>query len=147
MHQFIRHLRSDHDKQRRLGTALKEAKTAEDREKLRKEMYEGLVPHMEGEEHSIFTYMRGSKDVHAKDGALEAIQEHHVGKMVMQEILDLTLDSEVFKAKASVLDELNRHHMEEEEKEHFPWLERNASERKLDELFKSYEEAEKAKKS
>jgi hemerythrin-like domain-containing protein len=56
--------------------------------------------------------------------------------------MNLSLESDVFKAKAKVLDELNRHHMDEEEKEHFPWLERNCSADQLEELFDQYERAE-----
>ncbi len=51
-------------------------------------------------------------------------------------------------AKAYVLDELNRHHMDEEEQTHFPTLADMASKEKMDQLFQQYQEAEeKAKPS
>lgn len=145
-HKFVQHLKKDHEKQRQLGEALRSAETVEECGRLREEISQELYPHMVGEEESIFDFME-SAGGEARDGALKAVQEHHVGKVLLRELMDLTLDGDVFKAKAYVLDEVNRHHMDEEEKTHFPMLERMASEDKLDELFDRYERAEKEAKS
>jgi iron-sulfur cluster repair protein YtfE (RIC family) len=145
-HEFIQHLKEDHEKQRELGKRLIEATDPAQREELRKKMYEETYPHMIGEEASIFTFMQNSADEEARQGAMEAVQEHHIGKIVLRELMDLSLDSEVFKAKAKVLDELNRHHMDEEEEEHFPWLEGNRSADQLQKLFDRYEKAEEEQK-
>lgn len=142
-HPLVRHLLKDHQKQRSVAKQLKKAVDAKARDSLRKEMSDELLPHMAGEEASIFAYIQGSKDAEAAEHALEAIQEHHVARLVLREITDLALDSGVFSAKAAVLSELNEHHMQEEEKEHFPWMEKHASTERLDELFKQYEAAEK----
>ncbi len=142
MHPFIEHLVKDHAEQRTLGRQLKDARNPDDRKRLREKMGVELLPHMAGEEASIFSYMRASGTANAKEHALEAIQEHHVGRIVLSELQALTLDSEVFSAKAAVLSELNQHHMEEEEREHFPWLEKNASTDELDTLFEQYKAAE-----
>jgi len=144
-HEFIEHLKKDHEKQREIGKKLKEAREAKEREKLRQQMHEALYPHLEGEEASIFDYMKeaGGK---AREEALKAIQEHHVDELVLRELMDLDPDGEVFSAKAYVLDEFNRHHMEEEEKTHFPMLEEMTSKEKMDKLFEQYEKAEKAAK-
>jgi len=143
MHPFIEHLVDDHRKQRALGARLAETESPGDRKRLREQMEEELLPHMAGEEDSIFSYMRASGD-DAKDHALEAMQEHHVARIVLRELLDLGLDSEVFGPKATVLLELNRHHMEEEEGKHFPWLEKHASGAVLDKLFADYKATERA---
>lgn len=146
-HPFIEHLKKDHEKQRSIGEQLRNAQTPEEREKLRKQMYEALYPHIEGEDASLFDYMK-SEEGKAREGAFKAMQEHHVAKMVLNELMDVSLDGETLHAKAYVLDELNRHHMDEEEKTHFPRLQSMASEQQLDELFEQYEQAEKkAKKS
>ena len=68
-----------------------------------------------GEEATIFEVLT-SHQGKAREEALKALQEHYVGKIVLRELMDLILDSEVFNAKAYVLDEMNRHHMQEEEK-------------------------------
>lgn len=147
-HPFITHLKKDHEKQHRLGEQLTKATDPQRRKTLLKELYEETRPHMEGEEASIFAFMRASGDEEAKEHALEAVQEHHVNKLLFRELLAMSAAGEVFKAKASVLDELNRHHTDEEETYHFPWLEKHASAKELDDLFKQYEKAEaKAKKS
>lgn len=144
-HAFIEHLKKDHEKQREIGKKLREAKGAQEREKLRQQMYEALYPHLEGEEASIFDYMKkaGGK---AREEALKATQEHHVDEMVLRELMDLDLDDEVFSAKAYVLDEFNRHHVDDEESTHFPMLEEMADNAKMDSLFERYEKAEEAAK-
>jgi len=146
-HAFLQHLERDHQKQRQLGEQLGEATDAKQREKLRQQLSDELVPHMEGEEASIFPFMQDSGDDEAEDAALEAVQEHHVAKLVLRELMGLNLTSEVFKAKASVLHELNEHHVEEEEQEHFAWLDQHCTKKQLDELFAQYEKAEEKAKS
>jgi hemerythrin-like domain-containing protein len=144
-HKFIQHLKKDHEKQRKLGKQIRNAKDPEERKKLRNQLYEALYPHIMGEDASIFDYMK-SQGGKTNEQALKAMQEHHVGRVVLRELMDLNLDSEIFNAKAYVLDELNRHHMDEEEKEHFPTLEREASQEELDKLFDRYKKAEKKAK-
>ncbi len=140
-HEFIKHLKEDHEKQRELGKELQQAKDPKKREKLRQQMHEELNPHVEGEEASIFDYMKKTGG-QAHEEALKAIQEHHIAKIVMNELMNLSLESEVFEAKAYVLDELNTHHMDEEEETHFPLLEEIADKGQIDELFELYEETE-----
>ena len=60
--------------------------------------------------------------------------------------MDLSLESEIFSAKATVLVEMNEHHMDEEENTHFVWLKKHASKQQLDALYEAYEKAEKAEK-
>jgi len=145
-HEFIQHLVQDHETQRRLGEQLRKAKEPKERERLRQEFYEEVMPHVVGEEASIFRYMQDAGG-EAREEALKALQEHHVAKLVLRELMDLSLETEVFGPKGYVLDEMNRHHMDEEEKTHFPMLESMASRQKLDELFQDYQEAEEEEES
>jgi iron-sulfur cluster repair protein YtfE (RIC family) len=144
-HKFIEHLKKDHEKQRDVGKKLRTAESPEERERLRKKMHEALYPHMEGEEASIFDYMSDGEGK-AREEALKAVQEHHVGRVLLRELMDLEPDGDTFKAKSYVLDEMNRHHMDEEEKTHFPMLQDMASDEKIDELFDRYKKAEKKAK-
>lgn len=50
----------------------------------------------------------------------EAIEEHHVVDTVLPELKDTDLSTDVFAAKAKVLQDLVEHHAEEEEREMFP---------------------------
>lgn len=141
-HTFLAHLRKDHNEQKDLGKRLSEAKEPAEREKLREQFHEALLPHMIGEEASMFNMLTECDDEDARDDGLESTQEHHVAKLVLRELMDLNTDSEIFKAKATVLDELNRHHIEEEETTIFSHLNRLCDNKKLDELFQKYEAAE-----
>jgi len=140
-HPYIEHLLKDHKKQRKLEKKLVKAETREDKEKYRQKLFDALYPHIEGEDASIFDFLAKKGDK-AKAGALEAMQEHHVDRLLLDELMALDVDDEVFIAKAKVLREVNNHHLKEEEKEHFPLLESLASTEELDALFEAYEKAE-----
>jgi hemerythrin superfamily protein len=55
-----------------------------------------------------------------EDIALESLEEHHIVKWVLSELVDLDPQHERFEAKVTVLLENVRHHIEEEEDEFFP---------------------------
>lgn len=84
----------------------------------------------------LFTKLKGELDVHAaveeqilypalKDAAetrditLEAFEEHHVVKQLLEELGSTPKDTEQWKAKLTVLKESVEHHVEEEEGEMF----------------------------
>lgn len=140
-HKFIDHLLKDHKKQRQLADKLVNAKTIADKGKYRQELYDALYPHIMGEDASIFDYLKGQGD-EARAGALEAMQEHHVDKILLGELMELDPEEEIFTAKAKVLQEVNAHHLHEEEEEHFPLLQKLADDKVLDELFETYEATE-----
>jgi hemerythrin superfamily protein len=146
-HDFLKHLRKDHDKQKKLGEQLVDASQPEERKRLRQQFYESLYPHMIGEEDSIFQLLTGADDEDAKQDGLEGLQEHHIGKIVLRELMELDLQSNVFRAKAKILDELNRHHIEEEEEAVFGHLKKLCSDQELDRLFNQYEQSEEGAKS
>ena len=54
------------------------------------------------------------------DIVLEGYEEHHVLEMTMAELRVLDVEAENFDAKVTVLIEMVRHHVEEEEQEMFP---------------------------
>jgi hemerythrin-like domain-containing protein len=56
----------------------------------------------------------------AKDIVLEAYEEHDVVDTIMSQLGALPVDDETWGAKATVMIENLRHHIEEEEKEMFP---------------------------
>ena len=141
-HAFLQHLREDHEKQKELGRKLRGTKNPEERRQLRNEFYEELYPHMLGEEASIFARLKVAENEEVRDDALEALQEHHVSKLVLNELMEIDVDGEIFKAKATVLDELNRHHIEEEEEDIFAHLQKLCSAGELSGLFEQYEKAE-----
>jgi hemerythrin-like domain-containing protein len=70
----------------------------------------------------------------ARDDVLEALEEHHVVKWQLQELLDLGPEDERFVAKVTVLTENVRHHVKEEESELFPLLRSKLDRNRLVEL-------------
>ncbi len=142
MHPFLKHLKEDHEKQKALGKKLSETTDPAERAKLRQEFHDELYPHMIGEEASIFKRLKQADSEEVRDDALEGLQEHHVGKIVLRELMELKTDSDIFKAKAKVLDELNRHHIQEEEEDIFQHLQNVCSKEELSRLFEQYEKAE-----
>ena len=79
----------------------------------------------------------------ARDIVLEGYEEHHVVDEVMDEIKDVPVDDETWHAKAKVMIENVRHHIQEEEEEMFPQA-RKAFDR--DELQQLGERMERRKK-
>lgn len=55
-----------------------------------------------------------------EDDVLESYEEHHVADVLVMELAAMRPDHERFTAKATVLIENVRHHIEEEEQEWFP---------------------------
>lgn len=141
-HAFIEHLKGDHEKQRKLGKELREETDPEKRKALWEDFYEELFPHLLGEEASVFNFMEESGGS-AREEALKAMQEHHVAKILMDEINDLDFDDEEFGPKVYMLDRHNREHIREEERTYFPILEKIASDDEMDFLFdEKYEKTE-----
>jgi hemerythrin superfamily protein len=141
-HKFLVHLKKDHKEQKNLAKKLIEAKSPENRNTLRQQFYNSLYPHMVGEEASIFKLLAQTEDEEVRDDGLESLQEHHVSKFLLQELMELDTQNEVFKAKTKVLDELNRHHIKEEEKDIFGHLKKMCDDDQMNKLFEKYEKAE-----
>ena len=76
-----------------------------------------------------------------EDTVLEGLEEHHVAKWVLAELDGMTGDEERFDAKAMVLIEAVRHHVEEEEGEMFPAVREALGRKALVELYERMEEA------
>lgn len=64
----------------------------------------------------------------------ESFEEHHVMKVLIDELGHLSADDESYQAKATVLMENVRHHVNEEETELFPQVQQALAEDQLDDL-------------
>lgn len=72
---------------------------------------------------------------------LEAYEEHAVAKKLIQTIERTRVNDETFMAKVTVLKEMIEHHVEEEEEEFFPKLEKAFGEERLEILGAELEAA------
>ena len=70
------------------------------------------------EQHFYPTIREKAPDI--ADDVLEGLEEHHVVKWTLSELKDMSPQAERFDAKVTVLIEMVRHHVEEEEGEMFP---------------------------
>ena len=110
-------LKEDHDKVKKL---FEDFESAEGRERgeIAKTAIQELEIHADLEERLIYPAIRAEVD--AADMMNEAIEEHHLVHVLIAELKKLKPGDEKFQAKFSVLSELVKHHIEEEEGEMFP---------------------------
>src|ERR1043166_3832756 len=77
------------------------------------------------------------------DTVLESLEEHHIVKWVLSELDGMRPDDERFEAKVKVLTENVRHHIEEEQEEMFPKVQKLMDPAMLDELGQRMAKAKK----
>ena len=77
----------------------------------------------------------------AEDIALESLEEHHVVKWLLAELVDMDPAQERFDAKVTVLIENVRHHVEEEENEFFPMVRKALGRNELADLGETMADA------
>lgn len=80
---------------------------------------EALTLHAQLEELLFYPEVRSEVE-DASDDVDEAVEEHHLVKHLIGELQGMTKKDDTYRAKATVLMELVRHHVEEEEGEMFP---------------------------
>jgi len=109
-------IKQDHKRLRKLLEETLEAEGSEREERmdfLRTE----LVAHERMEEDVLYPRLREEKK--ARETVLEGYEEHHVADVLLDELLDVPPDTDLWKAKVKVLKENVEHHMDEEEDELF----------------------------
>ena len=78
------------------------------------------------------------------DIVLESLEEHHVVKWLLSELVDMDPAHERFDAKVTVLIENVRHHVEEEESDFFPKVRKQLGRNELAELGEALADAKKS---
>ena len=134
-------LKEDHDRVDRLFQKVKATEEGEQHKELFKKIKLELDTHTHIEE-TIF-YPRLKEEDELEDITLEGIEEHHQAKMFLRELASLSEDSEKFEPKLKVLMEDITHHVQEEEGEMFPEVQKIIDESELEELGKRMEEEKK----
>lgn len=110
------------------------------RENLLQKLQQILVPHMKAEEAVFYPALKDKSQSH--DIALEALEEHHVADMVLEELLKTDCSHDTWKPKAKVLMELLEHHIEEEESDVFESAEEVFGSEQLDYIHNQYQTEE-----
>jgi len=109
------------------------------RERLLTKLTDELTLHAEAEEAVFYPVVLDEKDT--RDAALEAIEEHRVITMILQDLEATATDDERWQAKLTVLRELFEHHAEEEEEEIFDEAQDLLDDDQADEMGKEFQQA------
>jgi hemerythrin superfamily protein len=113
------------------------------RGKLAQEIIRELSIHAAIEEQAFYPTVRDLVEGQ-EDMTLESIEEHHVMKWLLSEIQGRDPVDERFLPKMTVLIELVRHHVEEEESELFPAVRAALGRKRLVEMGEALEKAKRA---
>jgi len=125
-------LREEHDQIKGvLAVLLSERKKGEVFEQVRAK----IEMHMEGEEEHVYPAIRAAG---LKDEMLEAIEEHHLVKVVIGELEDMSDREESWAPKLGVLAELVERHLRQEESRMFPAAAKKISRERQQELEDEY---------
>lgn len=133
--ELFKQLREEHQLVKQILHKMLEAPEGSRRDLLR-ELKLNLLPHMEAEEKAFYPVL--SKNTEAHQPSLEALEEHHVSKMVLDEIENTEFSSDIFLAKCRVLNDLLNHHIEEEEHEIFELARESISKQAAGEIYNNF---------
>ncbi len=128
-------LKQDHQNVEALFQRFERA-ASDDAEELRgvaEKIVEHLSVHAAVEEQVFYPAIR-AKVPDEEDAVLEALEEHHAAKLLLNEIEKTPPAAERFTAKLQVLTEQVRHHVQEEENELFPKVRMHFTVQELEDL-------------
>ena len=115
-------LTADHNRVRGLFKRFKDANEKDDTATMQEvapKIVEELNIHMTIEEEIFYPAISGkSEDI--KDTVYEGVEEHHVAKVLVQELVGMKPSGDEWIAKVKVLIEAVEHHADEEESDMFP---------------------------
>jgi len=117
----IKMLKQQHREVEKLFKQFDSAKSAGPRQKAFEEIADALAVHATIEEKHFYPAV---KKAQTEDILLEAVEEHLEIKRVIADLLEMDGGEDQFAAKVKVLQEDVEHHVEEEEGEMFPKVEK-----------------------
>ncbi len=120
----VKMLKDDHKKVKGLFREFEGAgeKAFKTKLKLAHKIFTELEVHTELEEEIFYPVAKGKGDKELKETIDEGLEEHHVVKVLIEELkaMDIEAEPDRYVAKMTVLIENVEHHIEEEEKELLP---------------------------
>lgn len=120
-------LKNDHKELKKILSEIED--TTERAEKTRAALFakfkEEIVAHSRAEEKAVYEDLKKCLEKDDRGTILEGYEEHHLVDMMMPEIDKLSPTDETWTAKVKVLQEMLKHHIEEEEDEIFSLLRKN----------------------
>jgi hemerythrin-like domain-containing protein len=135
---LYRMLKDDHDRVKELFSHVTERRE-QPREDLFDQIERELQTHMEAEENYFYPALEEAED--GREKVLEAYEEHHVAKTLLDELDGTDPEDETWMPKMKVLKEIVNHHIEEEEKEIFSMARKELSAGQVEEIGRQVKEA------
>ena len=119
-------IKSDHRTVEKLFREFEEAgdRAYKTKQELVGQIVEELEVHATIEEETYYPAVEAKARKDGKELIAEAVEEHHVVKILLGELRSMSSEDEAFDAKVTVLMENVRHHVEEEESELLPQSEK-----------------------
>ena len=136
----VKMLKQQHREVEKLFKKFEGAKSSAPRRKAFEEIADALAVHAAIEERHFYP---GVKKRQTEDLLLESVEEHLEIKRVIADLLHAEPQDDTFDAKVKVLQEDVEHHVEEEEKELFPKVEKLIDEEELEAIGAAMEETAK----
>ncbi|MGE3500011.1 MAG: hemerythrin domain-containing protein [Candidatus Binatia bacterium] len=128
-------LKQQHREVKELFRKLEKMRDGNGRREIMASIADSLQGHMALEEEIFYPALReATQSKSGQEMIPEAYEEHHVVKLVLDELPDVDPRDERFEAKMTVLEELIEHHVEEEEKEMFKTAEKQLGSEELERL-------------
>ncbi len=115
-------LKQDHRTVKALFRKFEKASKPSEKQKIGQQIIEELSVHATVEEQLVYPIIRADKRM--EDSVLNAIEEHHAVKLTLAELDKMKADDERYDAKMHVVTEAVEMHIEVEETELLPRLER-----------------------
>lgn len=135
----IKMLKQQHREVAKLFKQFEAAKSAKPRQETFNEIADALAIHATIEERHFYPAVKKQQ---TEDLLLESVEEHLEIKRAIADLLELDPSDDTFEAKVKVLQEDVEHHVEEEETELFPKVEKLFAEEDLDAIGEAMEETQ-----
>ena len=135
----IKMLKQQHREVEKLFKQFEAAKSAKPRRETFNEIADALALHAAIEERHFYPSVKKQQ---TEDILLESVEEHLEIKRAIADLLELETDDDSFDAKVKVLQEDVEHHVEEEETELFPKVEKLFDEEELEAIGEAMEETQ-----
>jgi hypothetical protein len=123
-------LESQHREVEELFESLEDA-DGEEKDELFAELADALAVHATIEEKHLYPASVGAR---TEEMLREAVEEHLAIKRIVADLLEMSSDDENFDAKIKVLKEQVEHHVEEEESDLFPAIDKMLGKEKLESI-------------
>ncbi|WP_137679052.1 hemerythrin domain-containing protein [Aurantiacibacter suaedae] len=145
-HDIFARLKRDHDKHRDLLEKMAQTHgESEDRQSLLEEFTKEVKSHASAEEQALYSTMLRKPDT--TDETRHSVAEHHEIEEALNDLAATDMSSSAWMAKFKQLDHDYRHHINEEEEDHFPDFEKYLTDEDrehMQSVFDRRKEAEKA---